>query len=327
MTITAEMEKELKEITGAGEKVTKQMNYQKQLDFDLIKRYCGQELSFRLQGALHNMDAAKVKMVNTGMVSSGKSSLYNLLTDNATTERFPTGAARTTTNADVYSYKNIEYIDTPGIDVRDADDEIAYRTVMESDIIIMVHNIKTGPLTRSESDWLTRIANGMKDSEMRKHRIVFVCTWKDTREHDQGYEDILEEVRKMVFDAVGVEIPFFDVSIKKYLDGINKGKEALCEKSGITALKTFFENYAEQYVKIKNKFALDAFEQVASEVRSSLEHSRDDKKRLIKNKKTEIQQKFSSQRCSWRDVLAYFKSRRATLNELKQELQQELRNS
>ena len=102
------------------------MNYKKELNFDLVKKYCGQEMSFRLQGALHNLDATTIKIVNTGMVSSGKSSLYNLLTDNAITERFPTGAARTTTNADAYSYKGLEYIDTPGIDVRDADDEIAY---------------------------------------------------------------------------------------------------------------------------------------------------------------------------------------------------------
>lgn len=296
------------------------MNYQKQLDFDLIKRYCSQEQTLRLQGVLHNLDASTVKIVNTGMVSSGKSSLYNLLTDNAITERFPTGAARTTTNADVYSYKNMEYIDTPGFDVKDADDEIAYRTVMESDIILMVHNIKTGPLTRSESDWLTRIADGMKDSEMRKHRIIFICTWRDTREKDEGYEDILKEVKRMVFDAVGVEIHFFDVSIKKYLDGINKGKEALCEKSGISALKAFVEDYAKQYVEMKNKFALEVLEQVAGEVRSSLEHSRKVGKETLKKKTADTRRIFRSRRGSWKGVYDFFKSRRETLANLKQEL-------
>lgn len=296
------------------------MNYQKQLDFDLIKKICGQEMSFRLQGALRNLDATTVKIVNTGMVSSGKSSLYNLLTDNATTERFPIGAARTTTNADAYSYKNMEYIDTPGIDVRDADDEIAYETVMESDIILMVHNIKTGPLTRSESDWLTRIADGMIDSEMCKHRMIFVCTWKDTREHDQGYEEIIEEVKKMVLDAVGTEIPFFDVSIKKYLDGINKGKDVLCEKSGITALKGFVENYAAQYAEMKSEYALDALEQVAGEVRSSLENSCNDGKRMIEKKRADTQKKFGSQRSSWQGVFDYFRSRREILATLEQEL-------
>ena len=297
------------------------MDYQKQIDFDLIKKICGQETVFRLQGALRNLNADTVKIVNTGMVSSGKSSLYNLLTDNTTVERFPTGAARTTTDADTYCYKNMEYIDTPGIDVREADDEIAFRTVMESDIILMVHNIKTGPLTRSESDWLARIADGMKDVKMCRRRMIFVCTWKDTREHDQGYGEIISEVKKMVFDAVGTEIPFFDVSIKKYLDGVKKGKAVLCEKSGITELKTFVENFAAQYAEMKKEYALDAFEQTAAEVRSLLECSCREKEKQITKKKLDTKQRFTSLRSSWRNVFTYFRSRREILDKLKQELQ------
>lgn len=296
------------------------MKYRTDLNFDLIKSYCGPDVSFRLQGAINNLEAATVRIVNTGMVSSGKSSLYNLLTDNLITERFPTGAARTTTNADTYIYKNIEYIDTPGIDVRDADDEIAYRTVMESDIILMVHNIKTGPLTRSESEWLTRIASGMKDSEMCKHRMIFICTWRDTREHEQGYEGILNEVKQMAFDAVGAEIPFFDVSIKKYLDGINKDKRVLCEKSGIETLKNFIEEYVAQYAESKKEYALGAFEQIACEVQTSLKQLRDKKKGTIEKKQAEAKQKFDSQRNSWKSVFAYFKNRRDALAKLAQEL-------
>ena len=296
------------------------MNYQETLDFDVIKQCCGQEMCFRLQGALRNLNGTTVKLVNTGMVSSGKSSLYNLLTDNAVTERFPTGAARTTTIADAYSFKNMEYIDTPGIDVRDADDEIAFRTVMEADIILMVHNIKTGPLSRSESDWLARIANGMSGPGMCKNRIIFVCTWKDTREREQGYEDILEEVKKMVFSAVGTEIPFFDVSIKKYYDGIAKGKELLCEKSGITELKAFVENHAARYAEVKKEYAKNAFEQIASEVRLTLEQARGERMRMMEKRRTETQQKFRSQRMNWKGVFDYFKNRRGTLDNLKQEL-------
>lgn len=296
------------------------MNNQTQLNFNLIQRACGQELSFRLQGALRNLDTSAVRIVNTGMVSSGKSSLYNLLTDHATTERFPTGAARTTTYADAYSYKNMEYIDTPGIDVQDADDEVAYRTVMESDIIIMVHNIKTGPLTRSETDWLARIASGIKDAEMRKRRLIFVCTWKDTREKEQGYEDILNEVKRMAIDAVGVEVPFFDVSIKKYLDGIEKEKDLLCEKSGIPELKAFIENYAEQYAVVKHSASLDTFEQVVAEVRSALEQMRSERKNAMKKSADNVRRKFNTQRKSWNGVFSYFKGRREAMEKLKSEL-------
>lgn len=296
------------------------MRNQEKIDFEVIKKYCGQEMGFRLQGALNNLQINTVKIVNTGMVSSGKSSLYNLLTDNATNERFPTGAARTTTAADTYSYNNMEYIDTPGIDVRDADDEIAYRTVMESDIILMVHNIKTGPLIRSEIDWLRRIAAGMQNPEMCKHRMIFVCTWKDTREKEDGYEEILNEVKQMAFEAVGTDIPFFDVSIKKYLDGVNKGKKALCEKSGIEELKAFIDEYVEQYAGMKREYAALSFEQIAAEVHSLLVESRNKKSWGIEQKEKETKQKFSSQRHSWKGICGYFKGRREALENLKQEL-------
>ena len=291
-----------------------------QLDFDLIKKICGQELSFRLQGTIRNMNDSTMKIVNTGMVSSGKSSLYNLLTDHAETERFPTGAARTTTNADICTYKNMVYVDTPGIDVRDDDDDIAYHTIMESDIILMIHNIKTGPLTRSEFDWLHRIAVGMSNAEMCKHRIIFVCTWKDTREHDPDYNDIIEEVKRMTFEAVGTEIPFFDVSTKKYLDGIRKGKPILCERSGISELKTFVETSAAQYINLKKQFARDKFLQVAGEVQSSLSNSLYEQRQKVEQQEYAVKQKYTSQRNSWSGVYTYFKRQRETADKLKQEL-------
>ena len=51
----------------------------------------------------------------------------NALTDHVDEERFPTGAARTTTIADEYEYgDNILFVDTPGIDVTAADDATAF---------------------------------------------------------------------------------------------------------------------------------------------------------------------------------------------------------
>ena len=47
------------------------MDYLRDLDFDVIRYYCGQEASFRLQGAIRNLSDVSIKIVNTGMVSSG----------------------------------------------------------------------------------------------------------------------------------------------------------------------------------------------------------------------------------------------------------------
>lgn len=116
-------------------------------DVTLIEKYCGTDYAERCKGILKRSQEKEVRIVNTGMVSSGKSSLFNTLTGNDVEEYFKTGAARTTKETDCFSCNNISYIDTPGIDVRDDDDNLAYQTVMEADIIMMIHNIRTGPFS------------------------------------------------------------------------------------------------------------------------------------------------------------------------------------
>lgn len=291
-----------------------------EIDYDLIKKYCGQDLSFRLQGAINNLKNPEIKIVNTGMVSSGKSSLYNILTENTENERFPTGAARTTTIADSLHYKNVIYVDTPGIDVKDIDDEIAFGTIMEADIILMVHNIKTGPLTRAESEWLKRIAGAMASPEVCRQRMIFVCTWKDTRENEEGYNDIFDETCKMVFEAVGTEIAAFDVSVLKYQNGIKKDKPILCEKSGIVELRSFLEKRTVEYTDVKHQLARDNYEKVASEVTELLKKKKQEKTTFVSQKKNKVTQKYRSERSAWSGIYSYFTSRRETFDNLVNEL-------
>ena len=118
----------------------------------------------------------------------------------------------------------------------------------------------------------------------------------------------------------GAEIPFFDVSVKKYLDGIRKNKEILCQRSGVIDLKDFIENFARQYVQIKSELSLQVLEQIAVEVRGRLETARIESQQMIDKKESSVNQRFNSQRNSWRDVFNYFKNRRDTLAALKQEL-------
>jgi len=289
-------------------------------EIQTIVHFCGPDLTSRLQGARRNLNSTMVKIVNTGMVSSGKSSLYNILTDSMAEERFPTGAARTTTSADSYVYNSIEFIDTPGIDVRDADDDLSFQTVMQSDIILMVHNIKTGPLTRSESDWLQTISNSMNSPEMRQRRLIFVCTWKDTREQEEGYADILNEVRQMVSGIVGTEIPFFDVSVKKYVSGIQKGKNILCQKSGIPELSAFINEQGAKYASVKQTYAYDNFQKVSNEVKTMLFSARRDLSGQVMQKRSSIERNYRSRRNTWSNIFNIFKSYREAFEKAKDEL-------
>ncbi len=287
----------------------------------VIQKHCGNQYVQRYQAIRkRNTGEQTVRVVNTGMVSSGKSSLFNIFTDSITKEHFPTGAARTTTSADLFHYKNISFIDTPGIDVRSEDDELAFRTMMEADIIMMVHNIKTGPLNRSEAEWLEKICAGMKDTDMRRQRLIFVCTWKDTREKDADYEDIIADVKNMVFGIVGTEIPFFDVSTKKYLSGAVKGAEVLKESSGMIQLRDYLEDYAADYERRKQRMDREELQQLAGEIKGILSQTLGIKQDEKKKTAGRVQDRFRTRKSVWRSVFEYFSSERGLLEGLQQEL-------
>lgn len=290
-----------------------------QKDETLMEQYCGAEYLQRFRGIMSRKKDKVVRIVNTGMVSSGKSSLFNALI-NSEEEYFQTGAARTTTKADYFDCNNISYIDTPGIDVRDEDDDMAFRTVMEADLIMMVHNIRTGPLNRSEVEWLERIASGMNSIGMRTSRILFVITWKDTREKDEDYDSIVSDVKRMVFDVIGAEIPCFEVSVKKYQNGVAKGKDALIANSGVQELKTFLEQYADQYLELKKKMDNEELQKLLTEMKSILQKTQRDKEEGISVIQTKVRNRHKSVRSAWVQVYEYFSGQRNRLTSLLDEL-------
>ena len=152
------------------------------------------------------------------MVSSGKSSLFNALLGAVEEERFKTGAIPTTKTGDQAQLTpTVRLVDTPGIDVDETDDETAYQNLMACDLIVMVHNVKTGPLTKRESS--------------------------------PGYKELLENLRQQVFDAVGTGLPFWEVSAKRYKTGRLKQKDTLVKLSGIPSFKAFLLKQAEKYCK------------------------------------------------------------------------------
>lgn len=286
-----------------------------------LHKYCQADLIKNYEGIVGRMGENTVKIVNTGMVSSGKSSLYNVLIDSVEQEHFPTGAARTTQSADSYTYKDITFIDTPGIDVRTEDDALAFETMMKADMILMVHNIKTGPLNRSEVEWLENIAGRMPDEEMRRSKIIFVCTWKDTRENDADYEELIQNVKHMVFESVGTEVPFFEVSVKKYLAGRKaNGKAVLVEKSGINELKDYIEKYVPEYLSKKQQMDREELHKVLRQLRADLyekcSKKDNERNRIYKN----VQDKYRSKKSAWQQVFDYFSSKRTGLLNAEKEL-------
>lgn len=289
-------------------------------DLKIIEKYCGYDYVSRYIGIKKRKEDKSVRIVNTGMVSSGKSSLFNILIGSLEDEHFPTGAARTTTRSNYYDVGNISYIDTPGIDVRTEDDALAFSTILEADIILMIHNIKTGPLNRSESEWLENIVARMNSIEMCKSRLIFVCTWKDTREKDDDYQNIIKDVKEQVYKITGTEIPFFEVSVTKYLSGVNKKKDVLVKNSGIVELQHHLHYYADSYIEKKKAVDNKDLEVLVEEIKDKLKSSQSKRKEEATKMERNIKDRFKSRKSTWEQISNLFSAKREKLTTLENEL-------
>ena len=60
----------------------------------------------------------------------------------------------------------------PGIDATEEDDDVAYQTLMEADLIVATHNIKMGMLNKSEYEWFSHLAEKMQKEEIQQRILL-----------------------------------------------------------------------------------------------------------------------------------------------------------
>lgn len=263
-----------------------------------------------------------IKISNTGLVSSGKSTLFNVLTNNIDNERFPTGAARTTSTEDVEKiFDDVYIVDTPGIDVKTSDDEKAYMSVLSSDIIIIVHNIKLGMLNKQECDWIKNICSHYPNLEERKDRIMFVCSWIDERDSEKDYKETIEITKKMLFDITGIEVDFYEVSSKRYITGMKKDSQNLKNKSNILNFK---EELNKKVELVSKKYGIG----IKKATLLSLINNTENKLNLLKKQKNEeknhiytcVSKFYIKKKRSWKSKFEVLQSKLTKIENLKNEL-------
>ena len=219
-------------------------------DFTVLENYVAPDVVERWSGIEKKLGYnSSITIANTGLFSSGKSQLFNALIDRTEDERFPVGTIPTTKIGDREKFSDrIELIDTPGIDAKNEDDETAFKMLVESDIILITHNVKTGMLGRTEFEWIQNIAQGMHEED-RKKRLIFVATWIDAITDEEDYKKTIVEIKKQLIDATGVELIFWEVSSKRYYAARKKNNAALERKSNVPSLREFLIEYASGYEK------------------------------------------------------------------------------
>ncbi len=300
------------------------MAFLKTCDLEVLHSFVGSELIARWEGIEKKVAKGNiVTIANTGLFSSGKSKLFNALIDKIEEERFPVGAIPTTKTGDRETfYKNIELIDTPGIDANETDDSVAFDMLMQADIIIMTHNIKTGMLNFREYSWLQNIAERMSQSEIGK-RIIFVCTWIDEMSSREEIEKVTTEIKRQIKEAIGCELPFFEVSANRYYTGKIKNKKPLEQASQILNLKEYLINAAVVYSNTMQDTRKNEICELCKETKKQLKAEKKDLLAKCKQIETKICKRYEPRFNKWVSILNNFCDLKNDLSQKLDEIKKE----
>ncbi|HYE82376.1 MAG TPA: GTPase [Clostridia bacterium] len=288
---------------------------------DKLKAFCDNEQLLMWQSLKKRLKTAeKNRIANTGLVSSGKSSLFNTLLNSVDEERFPTGASRKTLIEDEELFTdNIFLVDTPGIDVREEDDEKAFKAVMSSDIILVVHNIKLGALQREEYNWIKKICSTMASREEIAARLVVAVSWIDERDKEEDYQAAIDETKEMLFEICNMEVEMFCVSAKRYLTGLKKQNQVLIEKSNIPALRERLIEKAKEYSEKKQCLMDEELANIAELTEETLLERRAVLMKHVKAVEERVSKGFLSRTKTWNSLMRNLRQKLKRVESLKSE--------
>ena len=290
-----------------------------QKDIKVIETFCGETYADKLRILQKDQEDTTVKVINTGMVSAGKSSLYNALIGSED-NYFEVSAPRTTIYPKNFDHGIISYVDTPGISATSEDDEVAFHELLKSDIIMVIHNIALGELRKCEVEWIERLVKSIGNKMICKEKIIFVNTWKDKKEKSEDYEELLSKIKKQVFECVGTEITCFELSTEKYRQGIDKNKEVLVNSSGVLELRQYIEEYAKHYAEKKREINQNEYLSTIREVQGILEQINQEKERKVNEIYERAWKAQQTRRNAWDSVYNSFASKRNILTRMENEL-------
>lgn len=243
-----------------------------QREIDQIKREI-----FSLQ---RSNDDEYARVVVYGLLNAGKSSLLNMLTDHLKEDYFGTGDIRVTTSIQKERYNQFEYIDTPGLDANEDDDEVASIGAKASDIILFVHQANR-ELEKEEYEFLENVAKSF--GRRASKSVVLIISKIDGKNADE-LNEIVSRIKEQCKQYLRFTPKTIQISNNRYRKGVLENKNNMIEKSGIPELKKYLNSIADEAFKnryskqetrileLRNKVSekIKMNERVLSEIRNSV---------------------------------------------------------
>lgn len=174
-------------------------------------------------------------IVCTGIYNAGKSTLLNALAEK---DIFPTGDIPTTKAVSQAEFGGAVYVDTPGLNAEEADDQTTRNAYEAADFILFVSNAQNGGISAAEAEWL----NGLRQrytGESLRQRLIYVLSHSVQVEPEE-----LSGIREHVQNDLERAIEFapeqiFCVDSILYQQGREQSEPLLVENSGIPALQGY----------------------------------------------------------------------------------------
>lgn len=180
-------------------------------------------------------------VICTGIYNAGKSTLLNALTG---TDYFPTGDIPTTKELSTLTLEDCVYIDTPGLNAQEEDDQVAQAALQDADIILFVSNMQNGGLTLSESHWLRHLQELL--GKRTEERLIFVLS-QCGRLEDSEISNVEEKFRVDVCSVLGyTPQALFCIDTLIWEEGVHQNQPLLQEVGGLDALRGFLAELCAQ---------------------------------------------------------------------------------
>ena len=189
-------------------------------------------------------DSDKFYLVNAGRMNHGKSSLLNSLTGQVE-DVFEVQDKRTTVKNKTYQYnENIFFIDTPGLNANDNDDQEAIKAYKKANVILFVHNLSVGDIRKEEIRDIKTIISCFNNIDNLVDKFVLVLTGKDAIQSKDDLNNIKHKVLLDIKNETGLTgFKVFTVSNTTYKNGLKNNKNKLIEHSGIKLLHEYIDSF------------------------------------------------------------------------------------
>lgn len=189
-------------------------------------------------------DSDKFYLVNAGRMNHGKSSLLNSLTGEVE-DIFEVQDKRTTVKNKMYQYNdNTYFIDTPGLNANDSDDQEAIKAYKKANLILFVHNLSVGDIRKEEVRDIKTIISCFNSVDNLANKFVLVLTGKDAIQSKDDLNNIKSKVLLDIKNETGLSgFKVFIVSNTTYKNGLKNNKNKLIEHSGIKLLHEYIDSF------------------------------------------------------------------------------------